>query len=249
MLAYEVDGAGPPVVLVHGFTQTGASWAPLAGRLRRRFQVMTVDLPGHGRSPIVEGGLAEAAAALAATGGPASYVGYSMGGRVCLRLALDFPDQVAALVLLGASPGIEDEAERAARQEADEERAAEVERDGVARFLERWLAQPLFATLPEEAAGVDQRLANRVEGLAAALRQLGPGRQEPMWSRLSELGMPVLLMAGERDVRYIEVATRMVAAIGDNARVTLIPGAGHAAHLERSDSFTTEVEAFLAHGV
>jgi 2-succinyl-6-hydroxy-2,4-cyclohexadiene-1-carboxylate synthase len=181
-----------------------------------------------------------------------AYVGYSLGGRLCLRLALTRPDLVRALVLVGASPGIADPGERAARRAADERLADEVERDGVAAFLDRWLAGPLFATLPAEAAGREQRLANTAEGLAGALRRLGTGVQEPLWDRLAGLRPPALLVAGERDPKFTGLARRMAAAIGPSARVAVVGGAGHAVHLERPAELAALVEEFLdaagAHG-
>src|SRR6266496_3866319 len=169
-LHHVVDGgAGERVVLVHGFTQTLAAMEPLATRLRDRHELVRVDLPGHGGSmpPLV--GFAEAAALLGEAGGAAAYLGYSLGGRLCLRLALDRPELVRALVLIGASPGLDDPVERAARQASDDALAAELERVGLERFLDRWLAQPLFATLPPERAGRAGRLANTTQGLAAIL--------------------------------------------------------------------------------
>jgi 2-succinyl-6-hydroxy-2,4-cyclohexadiene-1-carboxylate synthase len=151
---------GPPadvpagrVVLVHGFTQTLRSWGPVADRLAARWQVVRVDLPGHGGSGGVRVGFGEAARLVGEAGGVGVYVGYSMGGRLCLRLALDRPDLVRGLVLIGASPGIADPGDRAARRADDEALAGRIEREGVAAFLERWLAGPLFATLPAAAAG------------------------------------------------------------------------------------------------
>jgi 2-succinyl-6-hydroxy-2,4-cyclohexadiene-1-carboxylate synthase len=164
---------------------------------------------------------------------------------MCLRLAADQPDLVRALVLVGASPGLADGAERAARVAADQALASAIERDGVAAFLDRWLAQPLFATLPAEAAGRAERLANPPEGLAAALRQLGTGAQAPLWDRLDGLGMPVLLIAGALDAKFADLAGRMAAAIGPGARVELVEGAGHAAHLERPAEVAGLVARFL----
>jgi pimeloyl-ACP methyl ester carboxylesterase len=115
----------------------------------------------------------------------------------------------------------------------------------MAAFLDRWLAGPLFATLPAERAGRAERLGNSVAGLAAALRQLGTGTQEPLWARLPELGMPVLLVAGELDGKFAALAGRMASAIGHHARVALVPGAGHAAHLEQPERFGDLVERFL----
>jgi 2-succinyl-6-hydroxy-2,4-cyclohexadiene-1-carboxylate synthase len=164
------------------------------------------------------------------------YVGYSQGGRLCLQLALDHPAAVERLVLVSASPGIADPVARVARRDADERLAQEIERDGVDAFLERWLAQPLFATLPRERAGIDARRAgNTVASLTAQLRDLGQGAQPSNWDRLGELRMPVLLIVGERDEKYVDIARRMAAAIGD-ARLEVIGGAGHACHLEQPET-------------
>jgi 2-succinyl-6-hydroxy-2,4-cyclohexadiene-1-carboxylate synthase len=233
------------VVLVHGFTQTLSAWGPVAERLRGRWPVVGVDLPGHGGSGGVRVGFAEAAGLLGACGGAGAYVGYSLGGRLCLRLALDRPDLVRALVLVGASPGIADPAARAERRAADEALAGAIERDGVEAFLDRWLAGPLFATLPPELAGRAGRLANTAEGLADALRRLGAGVQEPLWDRLAGLRPPTLLVAGALDARFAAVARQMAAAIGPAAQLALVAGAGHAAHLERPAEVAALVEEFL----
>jgi 2-succinyl-6-hydroxy-2,4-cyclohexadiene-1-carboxylate synthase len=243
-----VDGGREPagrVVLVHGFTQTLAAWGPVGERLAGRRQVVRVDLPGHGGSGGVRVGFAEAAGLVGEAGGAGVYCGYSLGGRLCLRLALDRPDLVAGLVLVGASPGIADPEGRAQRRAADEALAGRAGRDGVAAFLDRWLAGPLFATLPAEAAGRADRLANTPEGLAYALRRLGTGAQEPLWDRLGGLRPPALLVAGQRDAKFAAIAGEMAAAIGRQARVALVPGAGHAVPLERPAQLTALVEAFL----
>jgi 2-succinyl-6-hydroxy-2,4-cyclohexadiene-1-carboxylate synthase len=238
-------GPGDRVVLVHGFTQTQAAWEPVAAGLRARWRLVRVDLPGHGGSAGVRAGFAEAAGLLGECGGRAAYVGYSLGGRLGLRLALDRPALVRALVLLGASPGIADPAARAERRAADEALAAGIERDGVAAFLDRWLAGPLFATLPPAQAGLPDRLANTAEGLASALRLLGAGAQVPLWDRLAGLRCPTLLVAGALDGRFAAVAADMAAAIGPAAHRALVPGAGHAVHLERPAQVAALLEEFL----
>ena len=224
-------------MLVHGFTQTAVSWRPVAERLAGECEVVLPELPGHGAAGHVRLGFEETAAALGEVGGPATYAGYSMGGRLCLRLALDRPDLVRRLVLIGASPGLADAAERAARRQADEALAADIERVGTGPFLRRWLGQPMFAALGPAPDDVAARALNPPAGLAAALRLLGPGAQEPRWDRLGELDMPVLLVAGGADVKFAGLAGRMAEAIGPNATVELIPGAEHAAHLERPEAF------------
>jgi 2-succinyl-6-hydroxy-2,4-cyclohexadiene-1-carboxylate synthase len=165
---------------------------------------------------------------------------------LCLQLALDRPEVVHRLVLLSASPGIADAAERAARVEADERLAREIERDGVDAFLERWLSLPLFATLPRERSGIDERKAhNSVESLTRQLRVLGQGVQPSNWERLGELRMPVLLIAGELDTKYVDIAQRMAARIPD-VRVEIVPGAGHACHLEQPEHVAQLLTSFAA---
>jgi 2-succinyl-6-hydroxy-2,4-cyclohexadiene-1-carboxylate synthase len=233
------------VVLVHGFTQTLAAWGAVGERLAGRWEVVRVDLPGHGGSGGVRVGFGEAAGLVREAGGAGVYCGYSLGGRLCLRLALDRPDLVRGLVLVGASPGIADPGARAERRAADEALAGQVEREGVEAFLDRWLAGPLFAALPAEAAGRADRLANTPQGLAFALRRLGTGAQEPLWDRLGGLRPPTLLVAGDRDAKFAALAGRMATAIGPTARVAIVPGAGHAVHLERPAEMAALVEAFL----
>jgi len=246
VLYAEVAGRGPRLVLVHGFTQTGRSWGPVAADLPGDHEVVRVDAPGHGHSALLATDMVEGARLLGEVGGPATYIGYSMGARLCLHLALAQPQRVTALVLLGGTAGIEDAVARAARRRDDEALAVELERVGVAEFVRRWLARPLFIGLDEGAAGMRARLENTVTGLAASLRLAGTGAQESLWSRLSELAMPVLAVAGERDDVFLARAEAMAVAIGPNAEVAVVPGAGHAAHSEAPEAFLAIVRRFLA---
>ncbi len=236
-------GAGR-LALVHGFTQTGRSWDPLRSALMASFDVLTPDLPGHGSRSAVRGDLWRAAELLGDECGAASYVGYSMGGRVALHLALARPALVPCLVLVAATPGIADTGERRARRHADEELARSLEDVGVEAFLRSWLGRPLFSGLSAEAAGLDARRQNTAAGLAACLREMGTGAQESLWPRLAELTMPVLVMAGRRDAKFSGLAEQMADRIPD-ATLALVPDAGHACHLERPDAFLETVVAFL----
>jgi 2-succinyl-6-hydroxy-2,4-cyclohexadiene-1-carboxylate synthase len=233
------------VVLVHGFTGINESWAGVTAELGPGFEVVPVGLPGHGTSDPGNLGFEQAAAAIGEAGGRAAYVGYSMGGRLCLRLAVDRPDLVSALVLIGASPGLASASDRAARREADERLAASIERDGTEKFLQRWLSHPLFATLDPSPEELDRRRQNAPEGLASALRLLGAGAQEPLWDRLGELRMPVLVMVGERDQKFLATSHEMVEA-GLKARLEVVPTVGHAVHLEDSASCGRLIREFLS---
>ena len=165
-----------------GSPRPGGRGTALAADLADDHEVVAVDAPGHGGSADVRADLVAGAALLGATGGRATYVGYSMGGRLCLHLAVARPDLVERLVLVSATAGIDDPIERAERRAADEALAASIERDGVDAFLARWVAQPLFAGLADP--GLDDRRRNTVAGLASSLRLAGTGTQEPLWDRL-----------------------------------------------------------------
>ena len=241
----ERRGTGPPLVLVHGFTQTRRCWGPEAVALAVDHEVVLVDAPGHGRSAEIMAGLRTGGRLIADQGGEATYLGYSMGARFCLHVALTNPELVRGLVLLGGTAGIEDPTEREQRRQQDLATADRIEREGLAAFLDAWLAQPLFARLPPERAFRAERLENTVDGLRSSLEQAGTGSQDPSWHKLHRLDMPVLVLAGSEDAKFAALAERMAAEIGDNATLALVEGAGHAAHLEQPDRFLEIVHPWL----
>jgi 2-succinyl-6-hydroxy-2,4-cyclohexadiene-1-carboxylate synthase len=245
MLHAVVEGRGPRFVLVHGFAQTRDCWGPVGADLAADHEVVRVDAPGHGQSSAYYAGLRTGARLIADQGGPATYLGYSMGGRFVLHLALANPELVRGLVLVGATAGIDDPEARAERKRVDAAMADRLERDGLERFIEAWMAQPLFSGLSEEMQFRDRRRENTVSGLAESLRQAGTGSQDPLWERLPRLDMPVLVLAGERDDKFSVEARRLAASIGENATVALVPDAGHAAHLEQPDAFLSILRRWL----
>jgi len=219
------------LVLVHGFTQTGRSWDPLLPALHEH-EVIAVDAPGHGANAERHAKLPEIGRLLGRYG-PATYVGYSMGGRMCLHVP---PTAMTGLVLISATAGIEDEDERAVRRASDEALADRIEAIGVEAFLEEWLALPLFAGLRAEAANRQARLENTAPGLASSLRLAGTGVQVPRWDRLQEIDVPVLVVAGALDAKFVAIAERLSSALPD-AELAIIEGAGHTVHLEQPDAF------------
>jgi 2-succinyl-6-hydroxy-2,4-cyclohexadiene-1-carboxylate synthase len=233
------------LILVHGFTQTAASWDLVEYRLGALgHETLALDAPGHGRHSDTHLGLWKSADLLAAEGGRGTWVGYSMGGRLALHVALAHPEAVDRLVLVGATPGLESAAERLERQASDELLAEDLERDGLEAFLARWLANPLFATLSDDNAGLDARRSNTVEGLAASLRLMGTGAQESLWSRLGEIAAPTMLVVGALDEKFSAIAHRMADAM-PNAHVATMNGCGHACHLEAPDAFVNIVDDFV----
>jgi 2-succinyl-6-hydroxy-2,4-cyclohexadiene-1-carboxylate synthase len=181
---------------------------------------------------------------LTALCGFAVYVGYSLGGRLCMHAALMYPHLVRGVALIGASPGIADESERADRRTADTKLADHIVDVGVETFVDEWLAQPLFGGLELDDEQRSDRLRNTAEGLASSLRHAGTGAQGSLWPRLREMNMPVLTMAGELDLKFAAIG-RQIAASVPEGRAVEIPDAGHAAHLQDAERVTEALISWL----
>jgi len=253
------EGQGTPVVALHGFTGACESLDGVAERLRDRHCVVRVDLVGHGASDapreLAPYAIKACAAQLDALcdvlgiGAP-HWLGYSMGGRAALAVAAFHPARVRSLVLVGASAGLVHDDERAARVRDDEALAASIERDGIAPFVERWMALPLFASqarLGAEAlaAARAQRLRNRPHGLANSLRGMGSGAQPPLHDALERLAAPACFVAGAEDAKFRAIAAQL-AAISPSGESSVIEAAGHAVHLDAPDAFAALALDFFA---
>ena len=234
------EGA-PRMTFVHGFAQTGNSWKPIAEYFAANgFLVTVVDMPGHGNSAQVRADLRRTADMLAAIGGAGTYVGYSLGGRACLHLALMYPNLVKRLILLGANPGIDDAGLRADRRDADDLLAVHMNDIGLEAFLQEWTAQPLFGGLQLTADQQADRLRNTTDGLGSSLRMAGTGAQDSLWPRLRELNMEVLAMAGADDEKFADIARQIADAV-PAGQFLLIPNATHAAHLQQPEAIAVAV--------
>lgn len=224
-------------VFLHGFTQTHHHWHAAARLLADRVDpdatLAFVDLPGHGlASDDLDGAIDRVGPRLIELAGRGTYIGYSMGGRIALAAAATRDPRIEQLVVIGATPGITDTPERVERRRLDEERAQHVARVGVDAFLEEWLAMPMFAGLPDDHVGLAHRRGNTVAGLAHSLRAYGTGAQTPLWDALAAIEIPVLVLAGELDVKFAEIGARM-AELLPRSTFAAVPDAGHAAHTER----------------
>jgi 2-succinyl-6-hydroxy-2,4-cyclohexadiene-1-carboxylate synthase len=226
------------ILLLHGFSNTAGCWRRLrAAGVEERFSVVAPDLRGHGGAsavrPVALGPVIDDLDVSFPRAG--TVLGYSQGGRIALHAALSpvIGPRIRHLVLIGASPGIADADERAARRAADDALADELEGMSIEAFAERWAATPVLAglspALADEAHAL--RLQNTPQGLAAALRGLGAGALPSLWDRLEQLSVPVTLIAGERDLKFTALAQEMAARM-PTARVEIVDGAGHQVHLE-----------------
>jgi 2-succinyl-6-hydroxy-2,4-cyclohexadiene-1-carboxylate synthase len=256
----DVSGSGPGLLLLHGFTGDITTWEPFVGPggAFDGFTAIRVDVIGHGDTD--SPAQAERYTMACATGDlvaildhlgleQAALLGYSMGGRVALHLALAAPQRFSALVFESASPGIRNQEERASRRTADGLLADSIGHDGISAFVDRWQSQALFASqlrLPAEVQERQrqQRLAQSALGLANSLRGMGAGRQDYLLPRLHELAAPALFMAGALDERYAALAAVMNAEVAAS-RSCIVPDAGHAVHLEQSALFGEAAASFL----
>lgn len=249
--------AAAPVVFLHGFMGTAADWQGVIAAMGGRHTCCALDLPGHGASvmrPSVDYRFDGAARAVLATLdargiGRATLLGYSMGGRLALHLALQAPDRWDGVVLESCSPGVADDRERAGRQALDEEWAARFEQEPLADVLRAWYRQPLFATLQRDARRLERLIASRAKAdpreLARALRGLSAGGQPSLWEALPRARLPMLLIAGEADARYVAITERMQ-DLCPSARRVIVARAGHNTHLEEPAAFNDELKRFLA---
>jgi len=253
-----VQGVGPPLIMLHGFTGSAETLEAMASSLQRDFTVYRVDLVGHGRSAApadaacytMDSCLAQLCALLDSLDiARAHWLGYSMGARVVLSLCAAHPERVCSALLIGASPGIAEPELRAERVAADAALARRLRDRGIGDFVDYWMALPLFASQRRLGAAYWQRqrglrLANRAEALAASLTGMGCGAMAPLHSALPAITCPVCLVVGAEDEKFLGIAQAMAARL-PRAQVAVVAGAGHAAHLEQAQACTDVIRAFF----
>ena len=243
-LHYEALGDGSrKICFVHGFTQTGNSWRNIAASLGDSTSTC-IDAPDHGESQGTSLTLQESGDAIAQVATGMVLIGYSMGARMALHAALQHPHSMTGLVLVSGTPGIEDASERAARVKSDDELAMHIESVGTSVFIEEWIRQPLFALSEFGDDEIRDRCRNTAASLASSLRMCGTGKQDPLWSQLHSIELPVLLIAGSRDEKFSVIAQRMHGSI-PRSTVSIIGDAGHNAHLDQPDAFCDSVNMWL----
>ena len=252
-LEVDVAGSGEPLLIIHGFTGSALAMKPLSDRLPGR--KIIPDLIGHGRSEspasrsayhldAVSQQLSSLLDYLDAT--PASIVGYSMGGRVALNFAVNHPEKVHSLALIGVSPGIENDSERLSRKNADNDLAASISHLGVKAFIESWVDMPMWESLRNKLTAtqwqesIAERQTNHPLGLANSLRASGTGNMNPLHEALRTLKVPTLLLVGDKDQKFLQIAHDMSTAL-PNASIQVIADSGHATHLEQPDATATAI--------
>ena len=251
----EIGGAGVPLVLLHGFSGDASTWRAVAERLADCCQCFAIDLLGHGRSDApadaasyrmesVAADIVDLLDELKLT--KPNLLGYSMGGRLALFIALHHPERIGGLMLESASPGLADDGARAARRRRDLRLAEMIEKDGIAPFVAAWESLPLWTSQSAAQIGAQrtQRMSNSALGLANSLRGMGTGAQPNLWEKLPNLTAPTCLIVGEYDEKFLQTNQLMAAAM-PKASLSVIPAAGHNTHLENPDAFCRTLLSFL----
>ena len=255
---FDVTGEGPAVALVHAGIADSRMWEPQLRSFASTHTVVRVDLPGFGNSPVesnrvsYRGAVAEA---LGAAGSErAALVGTSLGGRVALELALESPERVTALVLVGSGiDGHEWSQEVEAFGEAEEEALARGDLEAAVDLnVDLWVVGPrrgpdaIDPALRELAAEMQRNAFRLGEGHDLREARLDP----PASQRLGEVAVPTLVVTGEEDVQDIHAIAEQLAGGIPGAQRATIPGAAHLPNLERPGEFDRIVLGFLAeHGV
>ena len=249
----------PPLVLLHGLLGDAEDWSELLALLSPERRCIAFDLPGHGArpAPLPRGDdpfvatVRWLASRLEEQGvSRFDLLGYSMGGRLVYGLVCELPSRVRRAVTIGASPGLRDQAARAERRALDQERARRLEEEGLEAFLLDWYRQSLFhdfARSPAFEPALRRRRRGRAKELAAALRALSPGVQPYLGEALRRTEVPLLLIAGARDEKYVAANAALAESV-PASRARVVPDAGHSVHLERPSALARLVADFLDEG-
>ncbi len=250
----DIYGDGQPVVLLHGFTGSMQTWQSLRPFFPNH-QLIFIDLPGHGHTKARVKSMSDCCKDLynvccQLALEQIDLVGYSMGGRTALSFACNYPEMVRSLTLESASPGLVSEEDQQARKQKDQELADYICGHSLEAFVEKWENIPLFASQKQLPMKIQEkvrqeRLSQSKEGLAHSLVTMGTGRMPSCWNQLDQLNMPVLLVVGEWDEKFVQINLQMEKSIS-NCRLEIIDQAGHAIHVEQTRIFGTIVEEFIS---
>ncbi|MDB9314871.1 2-succinyl-6-hydroxy-2,4-cyclohexadiene-1-carboxylate synthase [Spirulina sp. CS-785/01] len=246
-------------MLLHGFMGSGEDFRDVIALLQPEFNCLTYDLLGHGENLELSRNEAYTMPQTAQSiidwldtqNITQSYlVGYSMGGRIALYLALQFPQYFPKIILESASPGLETATEREQRRNRDEQLAQQLETLPFSEFLTRWYNNPLFASLkphPQFPTMYQRRLNNSPPHLATSLRYCGTGVQPSLWEKLPQLSSPLLLLVGDKDQKFLRI-NQKISQTCPTSQLQVIENCGHNIHLETPHRFSYTVKQFL-HGL
>jgi len=248
----------PTIIFIHGFTGSSNDWLEIIPQIDNHFSVVAVDLIGHGKSSspndfslykigAVNKQLKKIIETLKLD--KVIITGYSMGGRVALNFANEFPNFVNGLILESTTAGIIDKKERADRYKNDLSLSQKILDDGIEKFVDYWMNLPIFSSqknLSKEKLNDihSGKLNNDPIGLSNSLIGYSTGRMQPLFDRLSNFNFPVLIISGEKDGKFCKINSKMNDLIPFSEH-KIVKGAGHNIHLEMPSDFVILVNRFL----
>ena len=262
LLAVDVTGPehAPALVFLHGFMGRKEDWAEIIAHLEEAFRCYTIDLPFHGASRSIHAEFDDTVHHIVRRLDGLGcrrfgLVGYSMGGRIALQLALHHAERVPRCVIESGSPGLMQDSARESRRQQDEGLAEQL--DAVAseggtleNFLQQWYRADLWASLRTKPERLEQLIATRSmhndpAALASALRALGTGRQAHQWQALACSRTPILCVVGALDTKYRHIAMEMRAQ-AQALEIATVPACGHNVHFERPGEYVALLRNFFS---
>ncbi|MFC4404802.1 2-succinyl-6-hydroxy-2,4-cyclohexadiene-1-carboxylate synthase [Gracilibacillus xinjiangensis] len=251
----EIYGDGKPLVMLHGFTGSTNTWHSVKDSLIDNYQVILVDLPGHGRTNACVDSIEACCADLASIFdqmrlSAIHLLGYSMGGRTAISFAILYPQYVESLLLESTTAGIANEAERENRVREDHKLAAFILENPLEVFVDKWEKVPLFESqrsLPEHVRKKirQERLSQTKEGLAHSLQVMGTGSMPSWWEYLQQVTCDVCIIVGEEDNKFVQIGKKMNQTLA-NSELQMVKKSGHAIHVEQTNIFGTIVNEFIS---
>ena len=258
--SFKVNKEKPIIIFLHGFMGNIHEFDEAIKLLFNDFSYLTIDLPGHGKTQVLGDDecytMASTAQAIISLLDKLNInqcylIGYSMGGRLALYLTLHFPHRFIKVILESSSPGLATEIERLARIKSDAQIARKLARmmdkDDFYDFLNHWYQQPIFGDIknyPHYQSMVESRLANHPLNLVKSLQFMGTGFQPCLWELLIKNTIPLLLLVGEKDEKFIDINIAMTKKC-NFAKLQIIHQVGHNIHLENTLAFVQTIQDFL----
>ena len=249
------DRNQPVILFLHGFMGSIEDFREVADLLKENFCSLLIDLPGHGKTevkcdldyqmPKVAIAIIKLLEQLAIK--QCFLVGYSMGGRLALYLAVFFPQYFYRVVLESASPGLENQLNRQNRIKQDLKIASDLKSQDLNLFLKQWYSNSLFCSFvrhPNYQQAIANKLNNDPHKLAKSLINMGLGAQPSLWQYLELIQLPTLLIVGELDPKFIANNQR-ISWLSAQFQIEIVKNTDHNVHFERSIKYVSLLSNFL----
>lgn len=248
----------PYILLLHGFTGSSEDWKKFELYFPKNYNLVAIDLIGHGKSDSpsdfefykINSILKRIKQVKeAVTGKKVFFLGYSMGGRVALNYAINFPYDLNGLILESTTPGISNPALRLERERTDNNLAEFILRNSLNIFVDDWMQREIFATQKNLSEKVlneirELKLQGSKLGYANSLLGFGAGKMEPVYDDFYKIICPTQLICGELDKKFVDV-NRKFSQILNKSNLKIVLDAGHNVHLEQTKAFADIVYEFV----